>query len=107
MTNETQIANLAGIPLDKVQEFVNQYISMELATNTMILSVVAIVGILSIIAFLNSCSSPRYRRMERVSSLYLWAIIVCVILLATGSWDRYKMTHYPIPYLLQDLRNSR
>jgi hypothetical protein len=33
--------------------------------------------------------------------------LIAVIVFASAGWDRYKMTHYPILYVIQDLRSSK
>lgn len=107
MNDSQQVASLAGIPMDQVKEFIRQYIELAMVSNTITLWVSGVILALCIWGFIAQVPT-RYRPGQRSFSKFcVWAGILSAIVLASATWDRYKMNHYPIPYIIQDLRSSQ
>lgn len=104
MNDSQQLASLAGIPMDQIREFVRQYIELAMSTNTVVLWVCGIVLPLSILGLIKAFAGRRVD--ESLGKFCFAAGVISAIILASASWDRYKMTHYPVLYVIQDLRSS-
>jgi len=106
MNDSQQLASLAGIPMDQIREFVRQYIELAMSTNTIVLWVCGIVLPLSIFGFISAFFTRGQYAAESRAKFCFAAAVISIIILASASWDRYKMTHYPVLYVIQDLRSS-
>lgn len=107
MNESQQVASLAGIPMDQVKEFARQYIELAMVGNTITLWISGIVFVLCAIGFSSVFKTRNYLgKKDGLYTLYFWIGVIALIVLASSGWDRYKMTHYPIPYIIQDLRDS-
>ena len=105
MNESQQLASLAGIPMDQIKEFVRQYIELAMSTNAITLWVSGIIFPLSALGFIKAVSG---RRIDESLGKFCRAVcIIAAIILVSAGWNRYKMTHYPILYVIQDLRSSK
>jgi hypothetical protein len=104
MNESQQVASLAGIPMDQVKEFARQYIELAMMTNTITMWISGIVFLLCVLGLINAFGSKYVN--ESLGKFCFSAGLIAGIIFASASWDRYKMTHYPIPYIIQDLRSS-
>lgn len=106
MNESQQVATLAGIPMDQVKEFVRQYIELAMVSNTITLWISGIIFVLTVWGFLSACfTRSRYSAEGRAKFCFCVGLMAFIVL-ASSAWDRYKMSHYPIPYIIQDLRSS-
>ena len=105
MNESQQLASLAGIPMDQIKEFVRQYIELAMSTNAIVLWIAGIIVPLSALGLIKAVSG---RRIDESLGKFCGAVcLIATIVLASATWDRYKMTHYPILYVIQDLRSSK
>lgn len=106
--NETQqLATLAGIPADQIQEFIRQYLELAMMTNKVALWVSGVILALCVWGFIAQVPT-RYRPGQDSFAKFCFGVgLICIIVFTSSAWNRYKMTHYPIPYILQDLRGSK
>lgn len=107
--NESQlVATLAGIPMDQVKEFIRQYIELAMISNTIALWVSGSIFVVCAIGFARLfIPRNRYGRNDNLYTMFFWAGLIALFALGTSAWDRYKMTHYPTPWVLQDLRQAK
>lgn len=107
MNESQQVASLAGIPMDQVKEFARQYIELAMVGNTITLWISGIVFVLCVLGFSSVFTARNnFGRRDGFYTFCFWVGVISLIVLASSSWDRYKMTHFPIPYIIQDLRDS-
>lgn len=107
MNESQQITALTGISAGQVQEFVRQYIALSVAGNTIGLWVSCIIFCLALFGFIKTFTSRnRYGRNNDLRTTCFLVGIIALIVFQIYGWDRYKMAHYPLPYVLQDLRSK-
>lgn len=104
MNESQQIMALTGISAGQVQEFVRQYIALSVAGNTIALWISGIIFCLTAAGLVKTLTSYRYKSSS--STAFFWAGVLALAVFLSSGWDRYKMTHYPLPYVLQDLRSK-
>lgn len=104
MNESQQLASLAGIPMDQIKEFVRQYIELAMSTNSIVMWVSGIVFPLCVLGLIKAFSG---RPDESLGKMCCAAGLIAAIVFVSAAWDRYKMTHYPVLYVIQDLRSSK
>ncbi|EBX1873645.1 hypothetical protein DRD23_09135 [Salmonella enterica subsp. enterica serovar Enteritidis] len=105
MNESQQLASLAGIPMDQIKEFVRQYIELAMSTNSIVMWVSGIIFPLCVLGLIKAFSGRRVD--ESLGKMCCAAGLIAAIVFASAAWDRYKMTHYPVLYVIQDLRSSK
>lgn len=106
MNDSQQLASLAGVPMDQVKEFIRQYIELAMVSNTITLWVSGIIFALCLWGFFSAFFVRGHHSAEGRAKFCFWVGFIAFIILVNATWDRYKMNHYPIPYIIQDLRSS-